>query len=130
MKDVMARILKPTEAAREFTHAQSQMFLDEYLASLGHTVRDFRSPAWGDELRAWIVSQVSLFRTGGFHLYGYRDPAASAIYWMLKFLEKSWPYDDAEDFIVGIRSSVLAVATDPTLVMRAEKIARDHRCAS
>lgn len=124
MREAWASIVTAREAERELRWAQRAICLDEMLASLGYTVRDFHVAAWGDELRAWIVSQVALFRAGGYQLYANRDPAAGAMFWMVRFLDRCWPGEVADDFVSGQRSLIVAVAENPQLVFDAEKLAR------
>ncbi len=121
----VARLLTLDEAAAEARPLMSSPYLHEHLSSLGLTANDFRTPEWGAELCAWTVSHVSLFRGGAFALHPARDPGASALYWMVRFLVRCYPGEDSSDFLRGARPCILAAAADRELALEAEKLA--HR---
>lgn len=124
MRDVKSLILTAAEAAAEYGAVHRTPYLHEFVASLGHTVDDFRSPDWGREFRAWVVSHVALFRGDAFRDHAGRDPGASAMFWMLLFLAKRYPGEPWEAYVGGARASILAAAHDARAVRAAERLAR------
>jgi len=46
------------------------------------------------------------------------------MFWMVRFLDRTWPCEDAAEFATGQRSLILAAAEDPQIVFDAEQLAR------
>ncbi len=124
MADARKLILTASEARIEHAAQMHLPALDEFVSSLGQSFDDFLQPGWGRAFRAWAVSHVALFRAGAFAEHPKRDPGASAMYWMVRFLLHRYAGEDPMQFIAGPRESILAVAKDPDAAREAEHLAR------